>query len=137
VLKTLGLRRNDETFHQAARFWALIFGVNFGINFVMGVVTGIPMEFQFGTALVTLLPSKRKAVIHSLGRAAPGVMRRSGRFNSSVAMRSLRSSSGRMDRIHLPQRNPGKSAYSFRIVLNRGRSRLGSCKPASAAALRG
>jgi cytochrome d ubiquinol oxidase subunit I len=45
VLKTIGLRRNDETYHQAARFWARIFG----INFVMGVVTGIPMEFQFGT----------------------------------------------------------------------------------------
>jgi cytochrome d ubiquinol oxidase subunit I len=45
VLKTLGLRRNDEVYHQAARFWARIFG----INFVMGVVTGIPMEFQFGT----------------------------------------------------------------------------------------
>jgi cytochrome d ubiquinol oxidase subunit I len=45
VLKTLGLRRNDETYHQAARFWTRIFG----INFVLGVVTGIPMEFQFGT----------------------------------------------------------------------------------------
>lgn len=45
VLKTLGLRRNDETYNQAARFWAKIFG----INFVIGVVTGIPMEFQFGT----------------------------------------------------------------------------------------
>src|SRR5246127_3243491 len=45
VLKTLGLRRNDETYHEAARFWARIFG----INFVLGVVTGIPMEFQFGT----------------------------------------------------------------------------------------
>ncbi len=45
VLKTLALRHNDETYHQAARFWARIFG----INFVMGVVTGIPMEFQFGT----------------------------------------------------------------------------------------
>ncbi len=41
VLKTLALRRNDETYHQAARFWAKIFG----INFVLGVVTGIPMEF--------------------------------------------------------------------------------------------
>ena len=29
VLKTLGLRRNDETYHQAARFWAKIFGINF------------------------------------------------------------------------------------------------------------
>jgi cytochrome bd ubiquinol oxidase subunit I len=45
VLKSLALRRNDETYNQAARFWARIFG----INFVLGVVTGIPMEFQFGT----------------------------------------------------------------------------------------
>jgi cytochrome d ubiquinol oxidase subunit I len=45
VLKTLGLRRKDETYNQAARFWAKIFGV----SFLMGVVTGIPMEFQFGT----------------------------------------------------------------------------------------
>lgn len=45
ILKTLALRRNEEIYHQAARFWARIFG----ISFVMGVVTGIPMEFQFGT----------------------------------------------------------------------------------------
>jgi cytochrome bd ubiquinol oxidase subunit I len=45
VLKTLALRRKDELYNQAARFWARIFG----INFVIGVVTGIPMEFQFGT----------------------------------------------------------------------------------------
>ncbi|HVN21864.1 MAG TPA: cytochrome ubiquinol oxidase subunit I [Dongiaceae bacterium] len=45
ALKTLALRRNDESYNQAARFWARIFG----ISFVMGVVTGIPMEFQFGT----------------------------------------------------------------------------------------
>jgi cytochrome d ubiquinol oxidase subunit I len=45
VLKTIGLRRNDPVYHQAARFWGKIFG----INFVLGVVTGIPMEFQFGT----------------------------------------------------------------------------------------
>ena len=45
ILKTLALRRNDEVYNQAARFWARIFG----INFVIGVVTGIPMEFQFGT----------------------------------------------------------------------------------------
>jgi len=45
VLKTLALRRKDEIYQQAARFWARIFG----INFVLGVVTGIPMEFQFGT----------------------------------------------------------------------------------------
>jgi cytochrome d ubiquinol oxidase subunit I len=45
VLKTIGLRRNDPVYHEAARFWGKIFG----INFVLGVVTGIPMEFQFGT----------------------------------------------------------------------------------------
>ncbi len=45
VLKTLALRRNDESYSNAARFWARVFG----INFVLGVVTGIPMEFQFGT----------------------------------------------------------------------------------------
>jgi len=45
ILKTLALRRNDEVYNQAARFWARIFA----INFVIGVVTGIPMEFQFGT----------------------------------------------------------------------------------------
>ncbi len=45
VLKTLALRKNDETYNHAARFWARIFG----ISFVIGVVTGIPMEFQFGT----------------------------------------------------------------------------------------
>src|SRR6202166_5445766 len=45
VLKTIGLRRNDPVYHEAARFWGKIFG----INFLLGVVTGIPMEFQFGT----------------------------------------------------------------------------------------
>jgi cytochrome d ubiquinol oxidase subunit I len=45
VLKTIGLRRNDPVYHESARFWGKIFG----INFVLGVVTGIPMEFQFGT----------------------------------------------------------------------------------------
>jgi len=45
VLKTIAYRRNDPAYHQSARFWANIFG----INFVLGVVTGIPMEFQFGT----------------------------------------------------------------------------------------
>jgi cytochrome d ubiquinol oxidase subunit I len=45
ILETLSYFRRDEVFHQAARFWARIFG----INFVLGVATGIPMEFQFGT----------------------------------------------------------------------------------------
>ena len=45
ILKTIAIRKDDELFEHAARFWAKIFG----INFVLGVVTGIPMEFQFGT----------------------------------------------------------------------------------------
>ncbi len=45
VLKTLAIKKNDEVYHDSARFWARIFGV----NFLIGVVTGIPMEFQFGT----------------------------------------------------------------------------------------
>ncbi|MCU1319294.1 MAG: cytochrome d ubiquinol oxidase, subunit [Edaphobacter sp.] len=45
VLKTVAIRTGDEHYHDAARFWGKIFG----INFLMGVVTGIPMEFQFGT----------------------------------------------------------------------------------------
>src|SRR5437762_9168642 len=45
ILKTVALRRRDERYNVAARFWAKIFG----INFALGVVTGIPMEFQFGT----------------------------------------------------------------------------------------
>lgn len=45
IMKTIALRKNDERYSKAARFWGKIFAV----NFVMGVVTGIPMEFQFGT----------------------------------------------------------------------------------------
>jgi cytochrome bd ubiquinol oxidase subunit I len=45
VLKTLAIRKKDQRYNEAARFWMKIFG----INFVIGVVTGIPMEFQFGT----------------------------------------------------------------------------------------
>jgi cytochrome bd ubiquinol oxidase subunit I len=45
ALKTLAIRKHDERYNEAARFWARIFAV----NFLIGVVTGIPMEFQFGT----------------------------------------------------------------------------------------
>jgi cytochrome bd ubiquinol oxidase subunit I len=45
AMKALHLRRGEERYAAAARFWIRIFG----INFVVGVVTGIPMEFQFGT----------------------------------------------------------------------------------------
>ena len=45
ILKTLYLRRHDERYNTATRFWAKIFA----ITFLMGVITGVPMEFQFGT----------------------------------------------------------------------------------------
>ncbi len=45
IFKAIGFRKGDERYHDAARFWARIFGINFAV----GVVTGIPMEFQFGT----------------------------------------------------------------------------------------
>ena len=45
VLKIIAIRKNDDRYNQAARFWARIFA----INFLFGVVTGIPLEFQFGT----------------------------------------------------------------------------------------
>src|SRR5438067_8393065 len=45
LFKVLALKSGDERYHEAARFWARIFGINFAV----GVVTGIPMEFQFGT----------------------------------------------------------------------------------------
>jgi cytochrome d ubiquinol oxidase subunit I len=45
ILKGLSLRKKDERYNLAAKFWAKIFAVNFAV----GVVTGIPMEFQFGT----------------------------------------------------------------------------------------
>lgn len=39
------LRTGDGLYHDAARFWTKLFG----INFALGVATGIVMEFQFGT----------------------------------------------------------------------------------------
>ncbi len=45
ILELIAIRKNDEKYDDAARFWAKIFAV----NFLLGVVTGIPMEFQFGT----------------------------------------------------------------------------------------
>jgi cytochrome bd ubiquinol oxidase subunit I len=45
ILKTLAIRKGNERYNHAARFWAKIFA----INFLFGVITGIPMEFQFGT----------------------------------------------------------------------------------------
>lgn len=45
VLKALALKKKDEFYNRAARFWAKIFA----LNFFVGVITGIPMEFQFGT----------------------------------------------------------------------------------------
>lgn len=45
ILKTIALRRKDDQYNHAARFWGRVFA----INFILGIVTGIPMEFQFGT----------------------------------------------------------------------------------------
>jgi len=45
IFKALALKKGDERFNRAARFWGKIFA----INFFFGVITGIPMEFQFGT----------------------------------------------------------------------------------------
>ncbi len=39
------LRKKEEKYNDAAKFFMKIFA----INFTMGVVTGIPLEFQFGT----------------------------------------------------------------------------------------
>jgi cytochrome d ubiquinol oxidase subunit I len=46
VLQTIAIRTDNQAWHESARFWTKIFG----INFALGVVTGIPMEFQFGTS---------------------------------------------------------------------------------------
>jgi len=45
VFKVGALRTGDPRWHDVARF----FGRIFGLNFAVGVVTGVPMEFQFGT----------------------------------------------------------------------------------------
>ena len=45
ILKGIAVRKQNEQYNRAAKFWARIFAV----NFFVGVITGIPMEFQFGT----------------------------------------------------------------------------------------
>jgi cytochrome d ubiquinol oxidase subunit I len=45
VFKLGALRTGDARWHDVARFFARLFGLNFAV----GVVTGVPMEFQFGT----------------------------------------------------------------------------------------
>jgi len=45
IFKSIAIRKQDERWNQAARFWGKILG----ITFLFGVVTGIPLEFQFGT----------------------------------------------------------------------------------------
>src|SRR5262245_61516706 len=45
IFKAIALRTGNDRYHDAARFWGRIFGINFAV----GVVTGIPLEFQFGT----------------------------------------------------------------------------------------
>jgi cytochrome d ubiquinol oxidase subunit I len=63
VMKTLGLRRDDDVWNDAARFWIRIFG----INFAMGVVTGLPMEFQFGTNWGGFARVAGNVIGHTLG----------------------------------------------------------------------
>ncbi|MEX5215138.1 MAG: cytochrome ubiquinol oxidase subunit I [Nitrospiraceae bacterium] len=43
--RSRALVREDDHYHQVARFWTRIFA----LSFAFGVVTGIPLEFQFGT----------------------------------------------------------------------------------------
>ena len=62
LMKTRALQTGDPRYHQAARFWAKIFG----INFAMGVVTGIPMEFQFGTNWADFSQSVGAVIGHTL-----------------------------------------------------------------------
>ena len=46
VLMTLGLRYKDETYKQAARFWARIFGINFAAGRGHRHPHGIPVRHQ-------------------------------------------------------------------------------------------
>jgi len=45
VMETIYVRRGDDDYRRAARFWGKLFLINFAI----GIVTGITLEFQFGT----------------------------------------------------------------------------------------
>jgi cytochrome d ubiquinol oxidase subunit I len=45
TLEGIWFFRNDERYHQLARYWTKIFAV----SFAMGVVSGLPMSYQFGT----------------------------------------------------------------------------------------
>lgn len=45
VMETIYVRRNEEKWLKATKFWMRLFG----INFALGVATGIILEFEFGT----------------------------------------------------------------------------------------
>ncbi len=45
TLEGIWFFRDDERYHQLARYWTKIFAV----SFAMGVVSGLPMSYQFGT----------------------------------------------------------------------------------------
>jgi len=45
IMETLYVRRGDDDYKRAAKFWGKLFLINFAI----GIVTGITLEFQFGT----------------------------------------------------------------------------------------
>ncbi len=62
ILKGQGLRTGEARYHDAARFWIRIFG----LNFLIGVVTGIPLEFQFGTNWAAFSRSTGPVIGHTL-----------------------------------------------------------------------
>jgi cytochrome bd ubiquinol oxidase subunit I len=45
IMETIYVRRGDEDYKRAAKFWGKLFLINFAI----GIVTGLTLEFQFGT----------------------------------------------------------------------------------------
>lgn len=45
IMETLYVRRGDEDYKRATKFWGKLFLINFAI----GIVTGLTLEFQFGT----------------------------------------------------------------------------------------
>jgi cytochrome bd ubiquinol oxidase subunit I len=45
IMETIYVRKGDDDYKRAAKFWGKLFLINFAI----GIVTGITLEFQFGT----------------------------------------------------------------------------------------
>ncbi len=45
IMESIYLRKGDESWKKATKFWMTLFGINFAI----GVATGLILEFEFGT----------------------------------------------------------------------------------------